>query len=76
MFRLAAPGAIFAGGANTGRAAAGAGLPALRAGAAAAGFRATGFAGCAGFFFATGLDFFFFAALAIRLLSLLNGPAC
>jgi hypothetical protein len=73
MFRLADPGAIFAGGAGTGRAGAAAGLPALddtRAATFAAGFRAAGFArralGRESFFRAgAGFVFFFRAAVGI-----------
>ncbi len=84
MFRLAAPGAIFAGGAGTGRAGAAAGLPALdvaRAATFAAGLRAAGFAlRAAGreSFFRAGAGFVFFRAavgIGCRLSSIKEGRA-
>lgn len=78
MFRLADPGAIFAGGAVTGRLAATgfavAGFAAVlpfRAGGAGLGLRAAGLLGRATFFAAGFVFFFFFAALGIRLFYLL-----
>ena len=73
MFRLADPGAIFAGGAGTGRVGAATGLAALadvRAATLGAGLRVAGFAlravGREPFFRAgAGFVFFFFAAVGI-----------